>query len=112
MRLHTFRQIFALLLMLTLCGSGIYAGQHLLEIQHVWVIDQMRSICLEHPLYTVQVTVALAAVGLLLGLWIGPRIADLIIRAGRTLELMSAADKIAIGAGIALGAVVMLLINQ
>jgi uncharacterized protein YacL len=108
MRLHTFRQIFALLLMLTLCGSGIYTGLHLLEIQHVEFIEQMRAI----PNYTVQATVAFAAIGLLLGLWIGPRIADLIIRAGKTLEQMSAADKIAIGAGIALGAVVMLLLNQ
>jgi uncharacterized protein YacL len=94
--------------MLTLCGTGIYTGLHLLEIQHVWVIEQMRSI----PNYTVQVTVALAAIGLLLGLWIGPRIADLIVRAGKSLEQMSAADKIAIGAGTALGAIVMLLLNQ
>jgi len=108
MRLHTFRQIFALLLMLTLCGTGIYTGLHLLEIQHVWLIDQMRSI----PNYTVQATVALAAVGLLLGLWIGPRVADLIISAGKALEQMSAADKIAIGAGTALGAIVMVLLNQ
>src|SRR5690349_17089004 len=101
MRLHTFRQIFALLLMLTLCGSGIYMGLHLLELQHIWVIDQMKAI----PNYTVRVTVALAAIGLLLGLWIGPRIADLIVRAGKSLEQMSAADKIAIAAGTALGAI-------
>jgi uncharacterized protein YacL len=94
--------------MLTLCGSGIYTGLHLLEIQQVWIIDQMRSI----PNYKVQVTVALAAIGLLLGLWIGPRIADLIVSAGKALERMSAADKIAIGAGTALGAIVMLLLNQ
>ena len=62
MRMHTFRQIFALLLMLTLCGTGIYTGLHLLEIQHVWIIDQMRSI----PNYTVQVTVALASIELLM----------------------------------------------
>lgn len=108
MRLHTFRQLFALIFMLTLCGSGIYFGVHLLEIQHVWLIDQMRSI----PNYTVQVTVALAAIGLLLGLWIGPRIADSIVNAGKRLEAMSPADKIAIGAGTALGALVMLLLNQ
>jgi uncharacterized protein YacL len=108
MRLHTFRQIFALLLMLTLCGTGIYSGLHLLEIQHVRLIDQMRTI----PNYTVQATVALAAIGLLLGLWVGPRLADLIITAGKALEQMSAADKIAIGAGTALGAIVMVLLNQ
>jgi uncharacterized protein YacL len=94
--------------MLTLCGTGIYMGVHLLELQHIWVIDQMKSI----PNYTVRVTVALAAIGLLLGLWIGPRIADLIVRAGKSLEQMSAADKIAIAAGTALGAIVMLLLNQ
>ena len=94
--------------MLTLCGTGIYTGLHLLEIQHVWLVDQMRLI----PNYTVQVTVALGSIGVLMGLWIGPRIADLIINAGKSLEQMSAVDKIAIGAGIVLGAVVMVLLNQ
>lgn len=108
MRSHTFRQIFALLLMLTLCGSGIYTGLHLLEIQHNWIIEQMRTI----PNETAQLTLAFGAVGLLLGLWIGPRLADMIVGAGKSLEQMSAADKIAIGTGIALGAVVMLLLNQ
>jgi uncharacterized protein YacL len=112
MRLHTFRQLFALLLMLTLCGTGIYTGLHLLDIHNVWIIEQMRSIKDSQPNYSVQVTVALAAIGLLLGLWIGPRIADLIIRAGQTLEQMSAADKIAIAAGLVLGAIVMVLLNQ
>ncbi|HLJ56084.1 MAG TPA: PIN domain-containing protein [Chthonomonadaceae bacterium] len=112
MRLHTFRQIFALLLMLTLCGTGIYSGLHLLDVQHVWIIDQMKDQVRSNPNYTVQVTVALASIGLLLGLWIGPRIADLIIGAGKGLEQMSAADKIAIGAGIVLGAIVMVLLNQ
>ena len=113
MRLHTFRQIFALVLMLTLCGTGIYSGIHLLDIQHVWIIEQMRTISRDaNPNYTVQVTVALGAIGLLLGLWTGPRIADLIIGAGKSLEQMSAADKIATGAGIVLGAVVMVLLNQ
>ena len=105
MRLHTFRQIFALLLMLTLCGTGIYTGLHLLEIQHVWIIDQMRSLDQTRPSYAVQLTVALASVGFLLGLW-------MIIATGKALEQMSPADKIAIGAGIVLGAVVMVLLNQ
>ena len=98
--------------MLTLCGTGIYTGLHLLEVQHVWIIDQMRSLDQARPSYSIQLTVALASIGLLLGLWIGPRIADLIISAGKALEQMSAADKIAIGAGTALGAVVMVLLNQ
>ncbi len=108
MRLHTFRQLFALLLMLTLCGTGIYTGLSMLEIKNVWIIGLMNTI----PNEKAQLTLALGSIGLLLGLWTGPRIADLIVRAGKTLEQMSAADKIAIGTGTALGAIVMLLLNQ
>jgi len=55
--------------------------------------------------YPAVMTVALAALGLILGLIFGLKLADRIVGFGRALETMSAADKIASGLGVLLGAV-------
>ena len=57
-------------------------------------------------------SIALALLGLLVGIWIGPRVADKIIQAGKSLERMSATDKIAVGIGTALGVIVTLFFFQ
>ncbi len=55
--------------------------------------------------YPVVMTFALGALGLILGLIFGFKLADRIIGFGKALETMSAADKIASGLGVLLGAV-------
>ena len=55
--------------------------------------------------YPIVMTVALAALGLILGIIFGFRLADRIIGFGKALETMSAADKIASGLGVLLGAI-------
>jgi uncharacterized protein YacL len=54
----------------------------------------------------------LTAVGLLMGFWIGPRVGDMIIEGGRSMERMAASEKIAVGIGAALGIVVSLPFYQ
>ena len=56
--------------------------------------------------YPALFTFALAMLGLILGAIFGLRLADRIIGLGGSLETMSAADKIAVGIGVTLGALV------
>ncbi len=111
-RLFGFRQLFTLILSLTLCGFGIYAGQQIHKVPSLLWLPSGKDLIAAHPGYQLEVTVALALVGLLFGIWIGPRIGDMIIRAGKSLEKMSATDKIAVGFGVALGVLVTLPFYQ
>ena len=98
MRLYNFRQLFTLLLSLTLCGFGVYLGLQLPRMSPVGPISIVQELIRSNPSYGSEVTVALGVVGFLLGIWLGPRLGDKIIGAGKSLERMSANDKIAVGA--------------
>lgn len=112
MHLRTFRQLFTLLLSLTLICFGVYLGLQLPNMPSFLGIPSGKDLTSQMPNYHVGVTIALSAVGLLLGFWVGPKISGQIIQAGKSLEAMSAADKIAVGAGTALGVMVTLLFYQ
>ena len=109
MRFQSFRQIFTLIMMLSLCVLGVYLGSllhYITDNPPVWLtIPASKS-------YLLGVEIGIGAIGLLVGITLGPRVADVIINTGKTLESMSATDKIAIGAGIGLGVIVMLLLGQ
>lgn len=114
MRLLSFRALFTLLFSVTLCGFGGFLGfeaQYLREIPFLF-IPSGTELFQGKPAYLAEVTIAFGTVGLLFGVWIGPRIADLIIHAGKRLEQMSATDKIAVGTGVALGVLVTLPLYQ
>jgi uncharacterized protein YacL len=112
MRLYSFRTFFTLLLSATLIGSGIYTGLQLPKMPAFWGVPSGEDLIHQIPNFQIGVPVALAGIGLLLGIWLGPKIGDLIIQAGKSLEKMSATDKIAVGAGIALGVLVTLPFYQ
>jgi uncharacterized protein YacL len=112
MRLLNFRTLFTLVFSLTLCGFGIYTGLQITKMPGFWVVPSGADLIHNDPSYEAKVTVLLGMVGLLFGVWVGPKIADTIIQAGKSLERMSATDKIAVGAGTTLGVIVTLLFFQ
>ena len=112
MRWFSFRAIFTLILSLLMGGVGTTTGLQLHNLPSIGFLPSGQYLIESIPNYQTEVTVMLTAVGLLLGVWIGPRIGDLIIEGGRTLERMAAKDKIAIAVGVALGILASLPIDQ
>ena len=112
MRLFKFRTLFALVVSLALCGFGVYLGQQLPTILELPALAGLKDVISSIPAYTGKFTIALGTISFLLGVWVGPRFADMVLRAGHTLEEMSAADKIAVAFGILLGVGVTLLLAQ
>lgn len=106
LRFRGFRSLFALLFSLIMGGLGHSIA---LELQRLSIFAEMSR---ANSGYPAEMDLALTVVGLLFGVWIGPRIGDLIIQAGRSLERMSAVDKIAVGTGTILGLFVSLLLLQ
>lgn len=112
MQLRTFRQLFTLILSLTLCGFGIYLGLQLPNMPGLWSIPSGKDLVQTLPNYHIAVTVALAMVGMLVGFWIGPRFGDQIVQTGKSLEAMPVTDKVAVGTGTAIGVLVTLPFYQ
>ena len=102
------RTLLTVALSLLLASFGVYLG---LQLPHMPAIPALyissgEDLIKAAPAYQATTTVALALVGLLLGFYLGPKIGEIIVRAGRSLEVMSAPDKIAVSIGTALGAIV------
>ena len=110
MRWLNIRTLLTVALSLLLASFGVYLGlqlPHFNGIQMLY-IPSGEDLIKASPAYQVTTTVALALVGLLLGFYLGPKLGEVIVRAGRSLEMASAADKIAVGIGTALGVLVTL----
>jgi len=110
MRWLNIRTLLTVALSLLLASFGVYLGlqlPHFNGIQMLY-IPSGEDLIKASPAYQATTTVALALVGLLLGFYLGPRLGEIIVRAGRSLEMASAADKIAVGIGTALGVLVTL----
>jgi uncharacterized protein YacL len=108
----SFRALFTLILCLLLGGLGTTSALQLHNLPSLWVLPSGADLINSHPGYQLEVTIMLTAVGLLMGFWIGPRIGDMIIEGGRSMERMAATDKIAVGIGAALGIFVSLPFYQ
>ena len=107
-----FRTVFTLLLIIILGGAGIWLGLQLPNLDGFFGIPSGKDLISSIRFFQVMVPIALGVIGLLLGFWIGPKGGNLVVRAGESLEAMSAADKIAVGAGVALGILVTLPFYQ
>ncbi len=112
MGLRTFRQLFSLLLSVTLAGFGTYLGLQLPKMPAFWNFPSGEELLVKMPNYNIFVTIALAVVGFLLGIYFGPKCGDKIIQAGRELEAMTAPDKIAVSTGTAISVLVSLPFYQ
>ncbi len=112
MGLRTFRQLFSLLLSVTLAGFGTYLGLQLSKMPAFGLVPSGEELLAKMPNYNIFVTIALGVVGFLLGIYFGPKSGDKIIQAGSELEAMSAPDKIAVATGTAIGVLVSLPFYQ
>src|SRR5580658_9692638 len=108
----SFRALFTLIFCLLLGGLGTTAALQLDKLPSFWYVPSGADLISSHAGYKTEVTVMLTAVGLLMGFWIGPKIGDMIIEGGRSMERMAATDKIALGIGAALGIFVSLPFYQ
>lgn len=110
MRFLNIKTLLTIVLSLMLASFGVYLGTQLTHFSGVpgLNISSGEELVKTMPGYQATTTVALALVGLLLGFYLGPRIGEIIVRAGRSLEIMSATDKIAVVTGTALGVIVTL----
>lgn len=112
MRLFKFRTIVAVVASLALCGFGVSLAQQLPWLLDLPAFGGWKDVISGIPSYTTKFTVAVGTIFFLLGIWFGPRFGDMVLRAARNLEEMSAADKIAVGFGTILGVGVTLLLSQ
>src|SRR5687767_607880 len=108
MSIRSFKQAFSIVFALVLGGIGLALGLNLRSfVPRRRDTDLMEIInnLLDQPLYVNSTAAALCIVGLLLGVILGPKAAQRLIRLGDAVERMSAADKIAVGIGTFLGIV-------
>ncbi|HEV2474730.1 MAG TPA: hypothetical protein VGS41_18785, partial [Chthonomonadales bacterium] len=75
--LRSFRALFTVLFTVLLAYVGSYVGEVLLKIPGFRVVPI--------PGYSIKVRVAMTVVGLLAGIWTGPKLGDLIVQAGKSL---------------------------
>src|SRR5687768_765607 len=99
MSIRSFKQAFSIVFAFVLGGIGLAFGLNLRSfVPRRRDTDLMEIInnLLDQPLYVNSTATALCIVGLLLGVILGPKAAQRLIRVGDAVERMSAADKIAV----------------
>ncbi|MCW3052894.1 MAG: Integral rane protein domain superfamily [Chthonomonadales bacterium] len=108
MRWLNIRTLLTVALSLLLASFGVYLGLQLPHFNGIptLYIPSGEDLIKTSPAYQATTTVMLALVGLLLGFYLGPRLGEIIVRAGRSLEMASPADKIAVFIGTVVGVVV------
>jgi len=108
MSIRNFRQIFSIVLALLLAAIGFAGAVALRNVHEVWENWGIQELSTKAPWYFPFTVCALAMLGLLLGTILGPKIADVIIAAGNSLDSMSARDKVAVTLGTVAGLMVAL----
>lgn len=103
MTLRNFRQLFSVVMALLLGAVGLAAGLRIEKLPAIWIFPSFRELSEMYPGYHTFSIVALATLGVLLGTFLGPKLAQGIVNAGNAIERMSTRDKIAVGLGTFLG---------
>ena len=106
MSIRSFKQLFSVVFALILGGLGLALGLGIPELPDVGILSIIHEQAKSSPSYYRMLIGALAMLGVLFGVIIGPKIAELIIDAGNNIERMSTRDKFAVATGTFLGIVV------
>jgi uncharacterized protein YacL len=110
--LFSFKGLFSLVCCLILGGIGLGAGLGLrplfnnLSSSYI-LVDTFRDTLKNDPTYY-GIAAGLTCIGILVGMIIGPRVAQSLINAGNAIERMSTREKVAVGVGTFLGIMVSL----
>ncbi len=105
MHFFNFRTLSTLILSISLACIGYYLGSELPELPQLWMLPSGKEMVTNSPVLQF-VNILLATLGALFGFTFGPKLANTVMGAGRNLEETSAADKIAVGAGITLSIII------
>lgn len=108
---QNFKQLFSIFFVIILGALGLTLG--LLLVTSIkdatpepgTTLDLVKMAARDRPYYYGMVVGLLGVVGILVGLLIGPKVANRLIDAGNAVERMSAKDKIAVGIGVFIGLV-------
>lgn len=118
MSIRNFKQlfsvVFAIILGGILFGIGLLVknsveepAPHLGAWYHPALII-LKELNDSYPFYLKYTLVALGILGVLVGVFVGPPLAQAIVNAGNAIERMSTRDKMAVGCGTALGGIITL----
>ncbi|MCL5284097.1 MAG: TRAM domain-containing protein [Armatimonadetes bacterium] len=107
MSIRSFKQLFTVIFALILAVIGIVMGAGLPRLPSIASFPSGEELMRSYPGYMYYTISALALVGILLGVILGPLFAGELVAMGNTLEHISARDKIA----VALGAIAGLLVD-
>lgn len=106
LNIRSFKQVFAAFCALVLCGLGLAAGFALKNTPSIWGLPSMRELTDSIPGYYSFTVTALAVIGILLGTFVGPLLAQQVVNLGNAIEQMSTRDKVALTSGTFIGLVV------
>lgn len=101
MHFFNFRTLSTLILSISLACIGYYLGSELPNLPAILMLPTGKEMVTNSPVLQ-YVNILLATLGALFGFTLGPRLANTVSGAGKSLENTSATDKIAVGAGITL----------
>ncbi len=103
MNIRNFKQLFSAVCALVLGALGYAIGQSVPRLKtNNWILDQIATQTKDLAYYRFLV-VAVSVIGILLGVIVGPKVAQSIVNAGNSMEQMPTKDKIALFIGTVLG---------
>ncbi|MEP6757036.1 MAG: PIN domain-containing protein [Chthonomonadales bacterium] len=108
MSIRNFKQLFMAVCALVLGGLGVSLGLGIKALPENSIFSMFREFAQLSEPYARFLIGALGMLGILLGVILGPKLAQRIIYAGNAIERMSTRDKISVGIGTFLGITVTL----
>jgi uncharacterized protein YacL len=106
--IRNFKQLFSVVFALVLGGLGFTLGRQIVLLPDMGPLQLIRDQAKLSDAYHQSLIAALAIVGILFGVIVGPKIAQSIVNAGNVIERMSTRDKIAVSIGAIVGIVLTL----
>lgn len=121
MSVRSFKKLFSIVFAAILGSFGLTLGLYIKYyidnatalpwLSKQWyypVVSTVASLSDTYPFYLRFTVVALAILGVLIGVIVGPKLAQAIVNAGNAIERMSTKDKLALGCGTIMGTAAMI----